>query len=366
MIKIVQILLLLLICQIATAQTVKNFDFYTEDESVIIHYDLACDRPFRVSLLYTLNGYAWLSVPLSACGGAIGDGISAGNGLQIFWQPLLHLESLEGNLSLKLQVQYKEKGNDNLVEMVFVKGGTFQMGSDTGEDNEKPVHTVEVNDFYIGKYEITVEQFRAFVNATAYQTDAEKGDGSYVYVNNNWKKQSGINWRHDVAGNKRGSDENKHPVIHVSWNDAIAYCNWLKEQTGKNYRLPTEAEWEYAARGGNQSQGYIYAGSNTIDNIAWYYRNSKNVTHPVGDKQANELGLYDMTGNVWEWCNDWYDKDYYSSSPSNNPKGPNNGTNRVLRGGCWNYYPQYNRIAIRNYFTPDNRSYFYGFRVCVP
>ncbi len=366
MIKILQILLLLIMCQLATAQTVKNFDFYTEDERVIIHYDLAGDGPFKISLLYTLNGYAWQSVPLTACRGATGTNINAANGLQIVWQPLLHLESLEGNLSLKLQVEYKEQEKDNLVEMVFVKGGTFQMGSDTGEDNEKPVHTVQVNDFYIGKYEITVEQFREFVSATSYQTDAEKSDGSYIWIGTKWEKQAGINWRYDATGNKRGSSENKHPVIHVSWNDAIAYCNWLTVQTGKSYRLPTEAEWEFAARGGNQSKRFLYAGSNTVDAVAWYNGNSKNVTHTVGNKQANELGLYDTNGNAWEWCNDWYNQDYYSNSPSNNPKGANTGTDRVLRGGSWFSDPRNGRVTCRIYDTQDNCGSNYGFRVCLP
>ena len=128
-----------------------------------------------------------------------------------------------------------------------------------------------------------------------------------------------------------------------------------------DYRLPTEAEWEYAARGGNKSNNYTYSGSNTLDNVAWYSSNSGSNTHQVGTKAANELGLYDMSGNVWEWCWDWYGT--YSSSAQTNPYGATTGTYRVLRGGSWNYFDDFCRVSNRNYSSPDNRNYLIGFRV---
>ncbi|MCF7814936.1 MAG: SUMF1/EgtB/PvdO family nonheme iron enzyme, partial [Candidatus Cloacimonetes bacterium] len=196
--------------------------------------------------------------------------------------------------------------------MVFVKGGTFQMGSNEQND-EKPIHSVTVSDFYIGKYEVTQKEWKAVMGSNP------------------------SNWKGDNL-----------PVEKVSWYDAVEFCNKKSEKEGlqkcyngsganitcdfsKNgYRLPTEAEWEYAARGGNKSRNYKYSGSNKIDDVAWYTSNSGSKTHNVGTKQANELGIHDMSGNVWEWCNDWYDKNYYSSSPKNNPKGAYSGSYRIL------------------------------------
>lgn len=241
-------------------------------------------------------------------------------------------------------------------KMIFVEGGTFNMGSNDN-DNEKPIHSVTVNSFYIGKYPVTVGEFEKFINATGYKTDADNAGWSNVLNGPDWVKKNGVNWRCDVAGKQRGSNEQNHPVIHVSWNDAIAYAKW----TGG--RLPTEAEWEYAARGGNQSQGYTYAGSNDINTVAWYEGNSGNTTHPVGTKMPNELGIYDMSGNVYEWCQDLYGENYYGSSPSNNPKGPNTGEDRVLRGGSWVYNDIYCRSAYRDRLDPDGRDDVVGFRL---
>ena len=230
-------------------------------------------------------------------------------------------------------------------------------------DDEQPVHTVRVRDFYLGKYEVSVREFAQFINETGYKTDAEREGWSYWRDGDSWKKKNGIYWKHDVKGNLRPSSEYNHPVIHVSWNDATEYCKWLSKKTGKNFRLPTEAEWEYAASGSNKSRGYTYAGSNDLDEVAWYEFNSGSKTHPVGQKEPNELGLYDMSGNVWEWCNDWYDPDYYKNSPGNNPKGPSSGSYRVLRGGSWNIIPQFCRVANRLRYYPSNRNSGFGFRL---
>jgi len=270
--------------------------------------------------------------------------------------------------------------SDGPPEMVFIEGGTFQMGSNEGEDDEKPVHTVTVGDFWLGKYEVTVAEFEKFISATGYQTDAEKGDGSYFWTGSKWEKKAGVNWRCDAQGNVRKSSELNHPVIHVSWNDAVAYCEWLSRKNGQNYRLPTEAEWEYAACGGGKNYKYSWGnfgpegrkGGNIADesakriwNCSWLwegYDDGYAYTAPVGSYEPNELGLYDMTGNVWEWCQDWYDADYYKNSPQIDPKGPSSGAYRVLRGGSWLSRPIHVRCSIRHGSGPDYRGTSGGFR----
>jgi formylglycine-generating enzyme required for sulfatase activity len=224
------------------------------------------------------------------------------------------------------EVKDPEKVN-NSIEMVLVQGGTFQMGSATGYGNEEPVHAVTVSSYYIAKTEVTQKQWR----------DVMGSSPSYF----------------------KGDDL---PVEQVSWNDVQSFITKLNQQTGKNYRLPTEAEWEFAARGGNSSKGYTYSGSNTIGDVAWYYDNNGNQTPPVGTKAANEQGLYDMSGNVWEWCSDFYDM-YDSSGTASNPQGPASGSDRVLRGGGWTNSADYCRVAIRGGGTPDIRDYSLGFRL---
>jgi formylglycine-generating enzyme required for sulfatase activity len=229
-------------------------------------------------------------------------------------------------------------------------------------DYEKPIHRVTVSSFRMATYETTVAEFERFVEATGYQTDAEKGDGSYVYVNSKYENKAGVNWRCNTAGELRPRSEYNHPVIHVSSNDAVAYCEWLTRKTGKTYRLPTEAEWEYAARGGQQSQGTTYAGSNNLDEVGWYTTNTQDTgTKAVGQKVANELGLYDLSGNIWEWCSDWYGA--YSSETQKNPTGAATGPNRVLRGGSWTGNPADSRVANRSIGTPSYRLNSVGIRV---
>lgn len=211
--------------------------------------------------------------------------------------------------------------------MVKVEGGIFSMGSTEGYD-EKPVHQVRLSDFCIGKYEVTQDE---------------------------WEAVMGTNPSHFKGVNK--------PVECVSWNDCQEFIKKLNKLTGLQFRLLTEAEWEYAARGGNKSKGYKYSGRNIIGNVAWYWDNSNQKTHPVGTKAPNELGIYDMSGNVWEWCSDWYSSSYYSSSPANNPTGPATGSPRVLRGGSWGSSADDCRVAYRLSNYPDSRNYYLGFRL---
>ncbi|MDA3885298.1 MAG: SUMF1/EgtB/PvdO family nonheme iron enzyme [Candidatus Delongbacteria bacterium] len=232
--------------------------------------------------------------------------------------------------------------------MVYVEGGTFQMGRANSSTSE-PVHSVTLNDFYIGKYVVTQAQYEAIMGC-------------------NPSKFSGTN----------------NPVENVNWDEAVEYCRKLSKIKGVTYRLPTEAEWEFAARGGNQgsvyggSGGYDYAGSDDIYAVAWHWGNSNESTHQVGGKQPNELGIFDMSGNVNEWCSDWYDSDYYKNSTSNNPIGPGIGRSRVVRGGYWYAHPAYCRVFRhpgygtyaelcriwnRDYAPPTSRKDYTGFRV---
>ena len=219
------------------------------------------------------------------------------------------------------------------IEMVYVEGGTFTMGATSEQgsdayDNEKPAHSVTLDGYYIGKYEVTQEL---------------------------WKAVMGSN-----PSNFKGDNL---PVENVSWNDVQEFLCKLNAMTGKSYRLPTEAEWEFAARGGNSSRGYKYSGSNSIGSVAWYWENSGSRTHAVGTKSPNELGIYDMSGNVLEWCQDW--KGGYSSSPQRNPKGPNSGSGRVSRGGSWFSGARYCRVSLRLNYTPGDRGNDLGFRLAL-
>ena len=236
-------------------------------------------------------------------------------------------------------------------EMITVQGGSFRMGSEEGSDNEKPVHEVTLSTYAIGKYEVTNQEFCLFLNAVGNQ---EEGGETWYRIGGYGKIEK--NAERFVV--KAGYD--RHPVNNVSWYGAQAYCQWLSQLTGKTYRLPTEAEWEFAARGGNRSQNYTYAGGDDAGAVAVY---NSSGTAAVGGKQANELGLFDMSGNVWEWCADWYDKDYYAASPKQNPKGPASGYSRVLRGGSWLRLITTNlRVAYRYDNYPDYRYDYIGFR----
>ena len=218
-------------------------------------------------------------------------------------------------------------------EMVEVRGGTFRMGatSEQGSDargDEKPVHSVTLSGYYIGNTEVTQALWEAVMGSNPSRF---KGD--------------------DL------------PVEHVSWDDCQEFIRKLNSLTGEHFRLPTEAEWEFASRGGNNSRGYKHSGSNYIDNVAWYWDNSEFSTHPVATKLPNELGIYDMSGNVWEWCSDWYGK--YSSGALTNPKGPYDGSDRVNRGGSWGNGASCCRSSIRTHVSPGYRSDYLGLRLSL-
>ena len=220
------------------------------------------------------------------------------------------------------------------IDMVKVEAGTFMMGA-TSEmknpyDNEKPLHQVTLtNDYYMGKYEVTQAL-----------------------------------WEAVMGWNSSEFNDDNLPVNSVSWNDCQEFISKLNNMTGRKFRLPTEAEWEYAACGGKKSRGYQYSGSSNISDVAWYDGNSGSKTHPVGTKQANELGIYDMSGNVYEWCLDWYGS--YSSSSQTNPTGAGSGVGRVGRGGSWYYNAGVCRSSCRIGITPVDRYYGLGLRLALP
>ncbi|MCB0548602.1 MAG: formylglycine-generating enzyme family protein [Phaeodactylibacter sp.] len=252
-------------------------------------------------------------------------------------------------------------------EMVKIEGSAFTMGCQEGRDqhcysDEKPAHQVTVSTFYMSKHEVTNEQYAAFLNA--YGSDSVKEGafkGKIMIGSHEWGVQEeGGRWR-------PAKGYEKHPVVNVSWYGAYEYCAWLSQRTGKKYRLPTEAEWEYAARGGVRSKGYLFAGGNELDEVGWFGQNSGGKTHSVGQKRANELGLYDMSGNVLEWCGDWYDENYYQQSKgAKDPQGPSSGMSRVLRGGSWYDDPRYCRCTARGNITPVIRDDSFGFRLVLP
>lgn len=233
------------------------------------------------------------------------------------------------------------------IETIPVLGGTFTMG----EGNEQ--HRVTLSDFEIGKFPVTIGEYLQFCDET------ENHYPEWLEPGSEYNIETGIDDYYSRTGMSR--ENINHPITGVSWHDAVAYCEWLSQKTGKNYRLPTEAEWEYAARGGQLSKGFEYVGSDDLDEVSWHRDNSNNQIHPVGLKVPNELGLYDMSGNAWEWCNDWYAK--YPTTPQTNPQGPESGHCRVFRGGSWYDFEYYTRSVSRCITQPDARYDVIGFRL---
>ena len=332
MIKLVFFLLLSVFSAVCSfGQTVSNVDAYQEGKNIIITYDT--DKAGSVGDVYcsTDGGRTW-GAPLKQVTGDVNKQVPAGSH-RIVWDVLSEREKLSGaNICFKVVANSgKFTVNGVSFEMVRVEGGTFRMGAtseqeDDADSDEKPVHSVTLSSYYIGKTEVTQALWQAVMgsNPSAFQ----------------------------------GADL---PVECVSWNDCQEFIQKLNRLTGRNFRLPTEAEWEFACRGGNKSNGYKYSGSNDIDNVAWY--DGYSGAHPVGTKAPNELGIYDMSGNVWEWCSDWY-ADYTSYSQTD-PTGPQSGSFRVYRGGSWYFNARYCRSSGRGGSDPSDRSNILGLRLAL-
>jgi formylglycine-generating enzyme required for sulfatase activity len=299
------------------------------------------------------------------------------------------------------QGEAREVTNSIGMKLVRIPAGEFLMGSQESAErlaqafsaydifrkdpdffqDEYPQHRVRITcPFYLGKYKVTVGEFRQFVQDTGYRTEAEKdGTGGWGYNSAKGKcegRNLEYNWRD--PGFPQGD---AFPVVNVTWNDAVEFCRWLSRKEGKVYRLPTEAEWEYACRAGTSTR---YNNGDNPDGLAEVARVADasgrttfphvqemvipsgardQFTAPVGSYKPNAWGLYDMHGNAWEWCADWHNEDYYAKSPVNDPRGPDSGTERVRRGGGWNTFPLYARASFRNWLDPENRCLNVGFRV---
>ena len=320
---------------VAFSQKVSNVDAYQEGKNIVITYSLS--EAGMVSTVYcsTDGGRTW-GAPLRHVSGDVNKSVSAGSH-RVVWDVLSEREHLKGeNICFKVEVEVGNQlftVNGVSFEMVRVEGGTFTMGAtaEQGSDadsDEKPTHQVTLSSYSIGKTEVTQELWEAVMGSNP----------------------------SDLKGSNL-------PVENVFWEDCQTFIRKLNAITGKNFRLPTEAEWEFAARGGNKSRGYQYSGSNALNDVAWYWNNSDKKTHPVATKEPNELGIYDMIGNVYEWCNDWYSS--YTSAPQTNPTGPNSGSNRVSRGGSWASIAWDCRVSNRSGFNPTRRYCNLGLRLAL-
>lgn len=327
----------ILLCLVAVSLSSLGAQEITRVEEVSKKIEIDCrfTQPVdNVQLQVSQDGGKTFSAPLKE--------VVFKNGT-VTWNPIAEYGSLVGeNISFKVTAMPPPQ------DMIFVEGGTFQMGYNNGDSDEKPVHSVTLASFYIGKYEVTQAEWEVVMGSNP----------SYFKGANN-------------------------PVEKVTWYDCIIFCNAKSRKEGREecyqisgttvtllankngYRLPTEAEWEFAARGGNKGRGYNYSGSNMISSVAWYKDNSNNSTHNVGTKQCNELGIYDMTGNVWEWCWDWHGS--YSSISQTNPTGAATGSERINRGGCFYSTAPFCHSANRNDYAPTRSGNLLGLRlVFVP
>jgi len=327
------IILLIIATKVAFPQNVTNIQVEQIGKKVHVTYTL--DKTADITLHLSTDGGVTYSEPLKQVAGDVGKAIPMGTHT-IVWDVLADKDKLVGD-----NFVFLVKANSNKIitetvngvtfEMVYVEGGTFTMGctSEQGSDcesDERPTHQVTLSSYYIGKFEVTQEL---------------------------WKAVMGYNPSNFKSSNL--------PVEQVSWIDIQGFISQLKSLTGHSYRLPTEAEWEYAARGGNISNIYRFSGSNYIDQVAWFGNNSSSTTHSCGSKQPNELDIYDMSGNVWEWCQDWYGT--FSPDSQTNPQGALISSYRVLRGGSW---PDNNKgchNSSRGYGRPEYRANDFGFRL---
>lgn len=314
---------------------VTNVDAAQVGKNILITYDL--DRTADISVDYSTDGGRTYTT-LRHVSGDVGMSVTPGH-KTITWDVLSEVDKFVGdNICFRVNATSGKMlitlPTGQSFTMIYVEGGSFVMGCTSEQSDcdydERPAHRVTVDSYYIGETEVTQEL-----------------------------------WTAVMGSNPSFFKGTQRPVGNVCWHDCQDFIRKLNQITGKNFRLPTEAEWEYAARGGKKSKSYKYSGSNTIVTVAWYVYNSGGQTHNVKTKLPNELGIYDMSGNVCEWCQDWYGSGYYANSPQANPTGLSSGSYRVLRGGSWNVSAQCCRVADRGNNTPSNRRSTYGFRLIL-
>jgi sulfatase modifying factor 1 len=308
------------------AQKVSNIRAEQRGQDIVILYSLETTSPCEVVLTLSQdNGSTW-SAPLKNVSGDVGNNITSGE-KQIIWEVLEEQDQLVGK-EIRFKVMAIGKSFVE-PEMILVKSGNFQMGSNRNQ-NEMPIHKVSLNSFYISKFEVNQAL---------------------------WEEIMGSN-------PSKFNTCMQCPVEMVSWMDVQNFLMEIYYRTGKKYRLPTEAEWEYAAQGGERGGNYIYSGSNNIQDVAWFYYNSNSTTHRSGGKAANVMRVFDLTGNVWEWCSDWYGE--YPNAQLKDPKGPVSGTQRVVRGGGWDNEDFESTITTRYRYEIDTKSDNLGFRLVLP
>lgn len=325
---------------VLNAAEVKNDSVRQEGNRLIVTYDLeGTDTEANVVIMIIVGGKTYAAGQLHLEGDF--GMVRKGKGKKVWWNVL---QDFPAGLTCDVEVSVTAGGGvyrDQAagIEFAWVPGGCFQMGCGSWQrdcdDSEKPVHEVCLNGFWMSRTEVT------------------QGQWKYIMGNN-------------PSEFKKGAD---YPVEMVNWDDVQDFIKEFNKQSGKKYRLPTEAEWEYAASFGSKEE--YYAGGNDIDELGWYENNATGIfiadsTRAVATKRPNELGLFDMSGNVWEWCQDWYEKDYYKNSSRSNPIGPASGSTRVIRGGSWYGSPWYVRTAVRLGRNPDRRFNSLGFRLVLP
>lgn len=335
--RLVAIGLLLICCATLHAQQVTQHSFTVKGDSLTITYGL--DRQADICVRVAIDG-GHFTPPLKGLEGAVGKGVKPGDSLTITAFRLPEIQGID-SASLSFLVEIDDGALllyvDNLpFRMMPVEGGCFTMGCTRprGEKNtysdEIPTHKVTLNSYYIGQYEVTQALWTAVM-----------GENPSKWIGND-----------------------SLPVEQVSWNDVQIFIARLSQITGYRFRLPTEAEWEFAARGGNRSRGMTYPGVNSqVWETCWYVLNSGGRSHPVGRLKPNELGLYDMGGNVLEWCSDWMES--YSANAQTSPQGPRTGENRILRGGCFNSPSWGCSVFERSWYLPDYGYSFFGFRLAM-
>jgi sulfatase modifying factor 1 len=380
---------------------------------VDIRYNLADadGNACTVTVQASSDGGATWTVPITAVSGAVGGGITPGSGKHITWNCATDLPGASGT---QYKVRVSADDGQAPTGMVLIPGGSFQMGNaftGEGDSDELPVHTVYVSPYYIDACEVTNTQYKDALNWAKAQGNLITVTGGVVYKYNSGtsypycdtttnSSYSRITWNGSTFGVVAGKEN--HPMVMVSWYGAVAYANWRSAMEGRplcynlsdwscnfaaaGYRLPTEAEWEKAARGGAAGHRFPWsdtdfiqhARANYYSSTSYSYDNSPTrgyhptfatggypYTSPVGYFAPNGYGVYDMAGNVWEWCHDWYSSFYYSISPSSNPTGPASGSYRVRRGGSWYHGASHCRCAYRSYSSPDDRFDSYGFRLAL-